>query len=474
MAQDRTEQWNGRWVSLLLESMAEGVFTLNEHGRITSWNPAMRQITGYTEQEALGKTCEMLSFNRCLDRNCPGDAGTCGILHGQEVRPKECVLRHKDGFDIPVLKNARAIKESDGTIIGVVETLTDLSQLKRAEVRVEEASRLLGERHQFENIIGKSHRMQAVFESLEMAAASDATVLVQGDSGTGKELVAGAVHYHSHRKQNLLVAVNCSALPESLLESELFGHVRGAFTGAVRDRIGRFEEADGGTLFLDEVGEISPYIQVKLLRVLQEREFQRVGESRKRNVDIRIIAATNRDLMERVREGAFREDLYYRLRVFPILLPPLRERKEDIPLLVSHFVRQQNRKTGKHLRSLSSGAMRHLMDYPWPGNVRELQNAVEHAFVLCQGDPIDVQHLPVEIREYGRQPSAPPAPTLNAAGSRPARPGASLTREGLLELLDACQGNKAEAARRLGLSRTAVWKRMKKWDIPLRERDAPP
>jgi PAS domain S-box-containing protein len=444
--------------------MGEGVFTLDPAGRITRWNPAMQQITGYPREEALGRTCEMLSFNRCLDQNCPGDAGKCGILSGKIVAPKECVLRHKDGFDIPVLKNARAIKESDGTIIGVVETVTDLSRLKRAELQVEEVSRLLGEKHQYGNIIGKSRGMQGVFESLENAAASDATVIVQGESGTGKELVAGAIHVHSHRKDKLLVAVNCSALPESLLESELFGHVRGAFTGAVRDRIGRFEEADGGTLFLDEVSEISPYIQVKLLRVLQEREFERVGETKKRIVDIRIIVATNRDLLEMVREGTFREDLYYRLRVFPILLPPLRRRKEDIPLLVRHFINQQNRKTGKHLRRLSHKAMGALMDYPWPGNVRELENAVEHAFVLCQKDPIEIPHLPIEIREYEQQPN-----TLTLPSTPPVNRGGTINREDLVHLLETCDWNKAEVARRIGLSRTAIWKYMKKWNIPLKK-----
>jgi len=462
MSQDLHRNWNGRSIELLLESMAEGVFTLDPDGRITTWNPAMRRITGYREEEVLGRTCELLSFNRCVDQGCPGDVRECGILKGNRVDSKECVLRHKDGFDIPVLKNARAIKESDGTIIGVVETLTDLRRLKRAEHKVEEVSRLLGERHQFGNIIGKSHRMQALFESVEKAAASNATVLIQGESGTGKELVAGAIHFHSHRKDNLLVTVNCSALPESLLESELFGHVRGSFTGAVRERIGRFEEADGGTLFLDEVGAISPYIQVKLLRVLQEREFERVGESRKRSVDIRIIAATNRDLLEMVREGVFREDLYYRLRVFPIFLPALRSRKEDTPLLVNHFIKRQNSNTGKHIQSVSRSAMGILMDYPWPGNVRELENAVEHAFVLCQGSRIERSHLPLEIREYGQQSAAVVSPASDKPNRRE-----RITHERLVRLLEACDWNKAEVARQVGLSRTAIWKYMKKWDIPL-------
>ena len=467
MTEREHERWNSQWTDLLLESMAEGVFTLSRDGKVTRWNPAMERITGYKEDEALGKSCEMLSFNRCLDENCPGDVKKCGILRGRVVNGKECVLRHKDGFDIPVLKNARAIRSSDGSILGVVETLTDLSRLKRAEIQVEQASRLLGERHGFGNIIGKSHGMQRVFEWVEKAAASNATVLVQGDSGTGKEIVAGAVHFHSHRKDQPFVAVSCSALPESLLESELFGHVRGAFTGAVRDRVGRFEEANGGTLFLDEVGEISPYIQVKLLRVLQEREFERLGETRTRTVDIRVIAATNRDLLERVREGAFREDLYYRLHVFPIHIPPLSRRREDIPLLAEHFIDQQNRKTGRRVRDLSHEALARLMDYPWPGNVRELENAVEHAFVLCPGARIELGHLPIEIRHYGER--SPEGPTLADPQERNRKAG--ITREILRQQLDACEWNKAEVARRLGISRTAVWKRMKKWGIPLKKEE---
>jgi transcriptional regulator with GAF, ATPase, and Fis domain len=260
------------------------------------------------------------------------------------------------------------------------------------------------------------------------------------------------------------VAVNCSALPESLLESELFGHVRGAFTGAVQDRVGRFEAAGGGTLFLDEIAEISPLIQVKLLRVLQERRIERVGESRSRPVDIRVIAATHRDLYGRVRDGRFREDLYYRLKVFPIGLPPLRDRKEDIPLLTDHFIARLRKKTGKAIRSAAPPAMRICMDYPWPGNIRELENAMEHAFVLCETDRIDLFDLPVEVRQMAFQPAERrPVGRPDEATSR-----RTLTREGLVELLDACGWNKAEAARRLGVSRTAVWKYMKKWEIPLK------
>jgi transcriptional regulator with GAF, ATPase, and Fis domain len=261
------------------------------------------------------------------------------------------------------------------------------------------------------------------------------------------------------------VAVSCSALSETLLESELFGHVKGAFTGAIRDRAGRFEEADGGTIFLDEIGEITPFIQVKLLRVLQEREIERVGESKRRKIDIRIIAATNRDLFSLVKKGNYREDLYYRLKVYPITIPPLRKRKEDIPLLAGHFIGAQNRKTGKKIEGLTQSSMGILMDYTWPGNVRELENAIEHAFVLCSGQYIDIFDLPVEIRQLAYRPGL-------AEGTPPAKgnaiPDEKLSREILVEVLNECGWNKAEVGRRVGLSRTAIWKYMKKWDIPLR------
>jgi transcriptional regulator with GAF, ATPase, and Fis domain len=342
--------------------------------------------------------------------------------------------------------------------------VTDLTDLKKARKQVEEITHRLGEIHKLDNIIGKSGAMRQVFRSIRAAASSKATILIQGESGTGKELVAGAIHYNSDRANNQLITVNCSALPESLLESELFGHAKGAFTGAIRDRVGRFEEAAGGSIFLDEIGEISPYIQVKLLRVLQEHEIARVGESRLRKIDIRVITATNKDLFQLVQQGKFREDLYYRLKVFPISVPPLRDRKEDIPLLTSHFINAQNKKTGKKIKGLSQEAMRLFMDYSWQGNVRELENAIEHAFVLCNEDTIDIFDLPVELRQAKYQ-----LPTVDRQVSPREKTEAriKLTKDILLDLLDKCEWNKAEVARVAGLSRTAIWKYMKKWDIPL-------
>ena len=462
----RTHQiWNAQFIGHIIDSMADGVFTLDDQGHITSWNYAMERISGYPADEALGKTCQLLQCSRCFGKQCPASIKKCAILEHGNAEAKECLLKHKDGHTVPLIKNASVVRDDDENIIGVVETLTDLTELNKARREAEQALLRLGEMHRMDKIIGKSHEMQKVFTAINAAAMSDATILIQGESGTGKELVAGAMHYRSERANYPLITVNCSALSESLLESELFGHIKGAYTGATHDRTGRFEEADGGTVFLDEIGELSPLIQVKLLRVLQQREIERVGESKKRKINIRVIAATHQDLYNRVREGHFREDLYYRLKVFPIQLPPLWKRKEDIPLLVGHFIEKQNKKTGKKIIGPSQHAMRMLMDHNWPGNVREVENAIEHAFVLCTNDKIDCDDLPVEIRQSGSQPlfqgnSKPSVKTRSA--------GRKLSRENLLELLEACDWNKAEVARQIGLSRTAVWKYMKKWDIPLK------
>ncbi len=441
--------------------MADGVFTMDENGYISSWNKSMARISGYSQEEALGKTCEILRCSRCFDKNCPTDIKKCNILEMQYTEAKECQLQHKNGYDVPVIKNASVVKDDKGRVLGVVETVTDLTELNRARHRAKEAALRLGETHRMDNIIGKSRAMREVFVAIEAAAASDATICIQGESGTGKELVAGSIHFNSERKASPLVTVNCSALPENLLESELFGHSKGAYTGAVRDRMGRFEEASEGTIFLDEIGELSPFIQVKLLRVLQEREIERVGESKKRKIDIRIVTATHRDLFTKVRDGSFREDLYYRLKVFPIILPPLRTHKEDIPLLVSHFIKTFNGKTGKQVVDSSREVMRIFMDYNWPGNVRELENAMEHAFVLCQGDRIQAEDLPIEILRANQKEGQYSVLSTDPVKKEP------LTKEKLLRLLDDCHWNKAEVARRVGISRTAIWKYMKKYQIPL-------
>ncbi len=452
------------WADLLLESLADGVFTLDHSGRFTSWNRSMERISGYSAGEALGKSCIMLGFNSCMGRRCPSSVIECDIFRHGAVDGRECMLRHKDGHDVPVLKSARLIRDAKGGILGVVETVTDLSELYEERKKAESAILRLGEMSRLDSIVGKSHDMQLVFAAVRAAALSDATVLIQGESGTGKELIARAIHHTGSRSSGPMVTVNCSALSEFLLESELFGHVKGAYTGALKDRAGRFEEGEGGTVFLDEIGELPPYIQVKLLRVLQEREVERVGDSKKRKIDIRVIAATNRNLMDQVRAGYFREDLYYRLKVFPIALPPLRKRKEDLPLLADHFIEKLNRKTGKTIRGLTEHALRVMMDHPFPGNVRELENAVEHAFVLCSSGLIDVPDLPVELRTPHGLPDHQPHAGKDGATGIDRSP---LSRESLVHLLEQSGWNKAEAARRRGISRTAIWKYMKKFEIPL-------
>lgn len=450
--------------------MADGVFIMDKNGRIASWNGAMEQISGYTAEEAIGKTCALLNCSRCFGKNCPADIHKCKVVEQGSSGAKECHLQHKEGHDVPVIKHASVVKDDEGNVLGVVETVTDVSELNRARRKAEEASLKLGAIHRLDNIIGRSRVMSDVFRAVRMAAASDATVLIHGESGTGKELIAGAIHYNSERKEYPLVTMNCSALPESLLEAELFGHVKGAFTGAIHARAGRFEEAQNGTLFLDEIGELSPFIQVKLLRVVQEREIERIGESKKRKINLRIVTATHKDLQSMVKQGTFREDLYYRLNVFPIRIPPLRERKEDIPLLVSHFIRSLNTRTGKRVMDSSREVMRIFMNHHWPGNVRELENALEHAFVLCSGDRIEKEDLPESLRQPNQSTRHPQVP-LSSKASRQH----TLSKEQLVALLEECGWNKAEVARRLGVSHTSVWKYMKKWQIPLRrpEQTAP-
>ncbi|VFQ45650.1 sigma-54 interaction domain-containing protein [Desulfoluna butyratoxydans] len=449
----------------IIDTIADGVFTLDITGHITFWSKSMEQITGFSAAEALGKTCRTLKISNCLGVLGTGDPTRCGILEGNITGARECFLKHKDGHDIPAIKNATAVKDENGKVIGIVEAITDLTKLEKARTTLEEATRRLGDRHRLDRIIGKSDCMQAVFMAIKATAASQATILIQGESGTGKELVAGAIHYNSERARGPFVIVNCSALSESLLESELFGHAKGAFTGASTDRVGRLEKANHGTVFLDEIGELSPLVQVKLLRVLQERTIERIGESRQRRLDIRVITATHRDLYALVKEGKFREDLYYRLKVFPIGVPPLRERKTDIPLLVRHFCHWLNTETEKNIQKISPTAMQRLLDHHWPGNVRELENAIEHAFVLCNARTILPDHLPLEIREKTCTPIGPGAAIVEP----PTLPSGPLTRELLTARLHETNWNKAEAARRLGVSRTAVWKRMKQWGIPLRQ-----
>ncbi len=333
--------------------------------------------------------------------------------------------------------------------MGAVLVIRDMTLLRDLE-------RELRERHRFQSIIGKSKKMQEIYQLMEELANLETTVLVTGETGTGKDLIAKALHYSGQRAFKPLVTVNCSALAESLLESELFGHVKGAFTGAIQDRQGRFQAANEGTLLLDEIGDISPLIQLKLLRVLQEKEFERVGESIPRKVDVRVIASTNKDLKEKVRKGEFREDLYYRLKVVEITLPPLRERLEDLPLLAEHFCHAFNERFKKNVEGVSSEVLSRFMDYHWPGNVRELEHVIERAFVLCRGGAITLEDLPAEIRNYERawKAAAPKSRVKEPKGAQE-----------ILDTLNMTRWNKVRTARLLGISRQTVYRKIHEYEL---------
>ncbi|MGE5297245.1 MAG: sigma-54 interaction domain-containing protein [Solirubrobacterales bacterium] len=451
----------------VVDTMAEGVFVVDGSHHIVLWNKAMELLTGYSQAEALGKDCSMLECGGM--HLSESDRHGCPLFDHDELTPGrlECLLRDRNGEQIPILKSASILKNADGATIGLVESITDLRPLKYLEQRVEEVDGASVPVRRMARLVGSSHRMQTLYERIHLAANSHTTVLVLGETGTGKELVAEAIHFAGARKQGPLVKVNCSALSENLLESELFGHVKGAFTGAIKDKVGRFEAAGGGTIFLDEIGDISPLIQLKLLRVLQEREIEPVGSSQTQKVDVRVIAATNKDLRALVRDGRFRQDLYYRLRVFQIDLPSLREHKEDIPLLVENFMERFNHQTGKSIRSISSEARQCLMDYCWPGNVRELENTIEHAYVTCQTSEIGLFDLPPELRRSEFRAAECAGKTKTQDQIEPPVSSGAVTQERLVRTLEECGWKKAEAARRLGLNRATIWRKMKEWDIPL-------
>lgn len=448
---------------LLLNTMAEGVMVINLQGQITCWNPALVEMTGFSENEMLGEPAL-----RLRSPGCRGAETVAELLQENSsphcVNGCECRMLNKAGEPIPVLINARVLHGADGERLGLLQTITDfrpVEKLREELLAIESKIQPLGN---FHGLIGNTGVMQRMQRLIRLAAESDVTTLIQGESGTGKELCAAAIHALSNRVNEPFVKVNCGALTENLLESELFGHVKGAFTGAYKDRIGRFEAADGGTIFLDEIGEISLNMQVKLLRVLQESEFERVGDGSVRKVNVRIIAATNRDLLTEVGRGHFREDLFYRLHVFPLNVPALRERREDIPLLAQYFLDKLEAKTGKLIRGIESDALKRMQAYRWPGNVRELENALEYGFVVCADDRIRLEDLPDTMTV-----AEPAAKVEEEAPVMDRLEGRRVLRDPqrLAELVEFCYGNKAEVGRRLGVSRTAVWKWMQRHGIEI-------
>ncbi|EKD81075.1 MAG: PAS modulated sigma54 specific transcriptional regulator, Fis family [uncultured bacterium] len=367
--------------------------------------------------------------------------------------------------------NARIMSNEQGKTFGILQTITDFRPVFNLRQEIAAMASRMQSEEGFEGITGKSPQMQRIFRLIALAAESEASVMILGESGTGKELVANAIQQLSNRKTGPFIKVNCGALPETLLESELFGHEKGAFTGAVKKRIGRFEAADKGTIFLDEIADISPAMQVKLLRVLQNGEMQRVGGEIVIKTDVRVIAATNKDLVSEVKEGRFREDLYYRLRVFPLVLPALRERTEDIPLLTNYFINRFSARTGRLITGISRDALNKMLTYQWPGNVRELENAIEYAFVVCQDRTIGIDDLPAETGVSRKSPPNSHLLTETGHTHRASIESKRILRDRdkLVALLKESLWNKAEAARALGVSRTAVWKWMLRHNIPARQ-----
>jgi PAS domain S-box-containing protein len=441
---------------IILDCISDGVLTIDLQKRVTFLNRAMQRMLGYDlDVPGILSACDVLvQSNICSTKECVLERA----LQGERVSNFEAVVRRRDGSHIPVSINTDFLLDTEGKLIGLIEVIRDISLVRELSAKKEEVSELkhrLGEQIKLDNMVGRCPRMQDLMAKLPAIAASKSSVLLTGESGTGKELIAYALHAHSPRKHAPFVVVNCSSLSGGILESEIFGHVKGAFTHAYFDKPGRFERANGGTVFLDEIGEMSIATQVKLLGVLERGRFERVGSNDTVTVDVRVVAATNRNLEEAVQGGQFREDLYYRLRVIPIVLPPLRERTGDIPLLVNHFREKFNREMGKHITGMSPQCLTALSQYPFPGNIRELQNMMEHAFVCCDEDTIQFEHLPADLQRYvGEHREWTVSESLDA-----------LERQAICRSLEKSEWRLKEASQQLGIGRSTLWRKMKQFGI---------
>jgi two-component system response regulator HydG len=445
-----------RYWKTIVDTIRDGIIVVDTTGSILSVNKALETITGYSHQELIGQKCSILNcsvYN--LAREKCGEHW-CLLFKTGAMNMRRCTIMRKDGTYVPVLKNASLLHDSKGRVIGAVETVTDITEIVEKNKQIAAIRQHLRSEDAFQGLIGASVPMQQVFSLIENAAQSDAPVIILGESGTGKELAARAIHQLGERKKHPYVKVNCAALTESLLESEIFGHVKGAYTGAYKSRAGRFEMAQGGDIFLDEIGDLPFATQVKLLRVLEEKVIERVGDNKPIPVDVRVISATNKNLSELVENGALRKDLYFRINVIPIHMPPLRERVGDIPLLAESFFRRLRLKSGKKIEGIANLALEVLMKYSWPGNVRELKSAFEYAFVTCQESLIQPHHLPPDI--------------LNGHQSLPdhraeAPSKQEIRKRQLIDALARAKGNQSLAAEILGVSRVTVWNRMKRLGI---------
>jgi len=437
--------------ALLFDRIPHGIFAVDAEHRITAFNPAAERITGWRAADALGRPCrEVFRSDRC-DSNCFLQRS---MRLGDPVRDQRVVITRKDGTKVPISVSTASLRRTDGREVGGVEMFRDLSEIEELRQRIRGARTT-------RDIVSRSPAMDRLRSLVDVVANSDCTVLIQGEPGTGKELTARAIHYGGPRAKGPFIAVNCGAIPDSLAESVLFGHVRGAFTDATQDRQGRFALANGGTLLLDEVGDLSPQVQVKLLRVLQEREFSPLGAEDSVKVDVRVIAATNRDLAEEVRLGRFRLDLLYRLDIVRIVVPPLRERLEDVPMLVRHFIERFNSINGPRIRGIDDRAIACMCRYAFPGNVRELENLIEHAYVVCPSDMIRPTDLPLRFQQHvcddpGGTCCAPPRSLAPLEASE-----AGAIRETLL----LHRGNRTRTAKDLGISRNTLWRKMQRYGI---------
>jgi PAS domain S-box-containing protein len=433
---------------IILDSIADGVFTVDSDLKVTSFNRSAEKITGIKKEEAIGRQCwEVFKASICEKR--------CALKHtmntGQPVLNQSVYIVNLYGERLPVSISTGLLKDEQDNVIGGVETFRDLSV-------VEELRKELTKRHSFQDIISKNKEMRRLFGVLEQVSESDATILLEGESGTGKELFAKAIHALSPRKAGPLITINCGSLPDTLLESELFGYEKGAHSTAFKDKAGRLAVANGGTLFLDEIGDISPAMQVRLLRVLQDKTYEPLGSTKSLKTDVRIVAATNKKLQRLVDEGKFRQDLFYRINVVKLVLPPLRERREDIPLLVEHFIRKLSRLSGKEIQGLSPEVFPTIMAHDFPGNVRELENIIEYATVVCKDGLIGFEHLPdflknAEESRLNRLPEARPC-SLD-----------EMERSYIREALRRNQWNRSATAAEMGIHPTTLWRKMKRLGI---------
>jgi PAS domain S-box-containing protein len=437
-------------LKIILDNLDVGIFTVDRSGHITFFNTEAEKITGYNRRDILGEPCVTIFEGEeaqevCLLKDT--------IVDGIDRSSRQGQMITHDGVTIPIRANYLALRNEKGAVVGGLATFHDLTlvqQLKQA----------MRDRYTFHDMIGRSPVIQKIFEMINVVAATDATILIEGATGTGKDLLAKVIHSASQRVDKPFVKVNCAAIPDNLLESEMFGYVKGAFTGAERDKTGRFQEADGGTIFLDEIGDLPLALQAKLLRVLEDKEFYRLGSRHTVNVNVRIISASNRNLENLVAKHLFREDLYYRLNLFQIELPELKDRKVDLPILIGHILRRLSAANGSRLPEVSEKVMEILLNYHYPGNVRELENILEHALIICQGDTIQLRHLPEYLQSR-------PAAKMHVAPAEARLPDglANREREKVIAMLQQHNWHRSKTARALGMDRTTLWRKIKKYGI---------